>query len=131
MQIKGALAMFILIIFFVTCDSSTAPDTSELQITIRGMVTDSETGAPITGADVEAYERIWYPIFVAGTSTDDGGRYRLTFPLKKVECEQEHYWLKASHYLYMPSNTLGSHGVRCITDEQLYDFQLDPVHFSQ
>lgn len=119
------------IVLAMSCsDSQTSPDTGELKITILGVVTDFETGAPIENASAQVCSGNAYMANIRvqhEARTDNEGRYTLTYITTLSKCGQADYWVRAEADGYGPSWWREACVVKCVTNIQTVDLQLESL----
>jgi len=124
---KNVVLLCSLVLFLLACKSPSSIDIDKLRITVKGTVTDSETGAAIDDVLVEVNTFSFIsnePIVIAETRTDAQGRYELEFEVKKSTCKEGKYAVWALKDFYVTNSSYP--GIKCITAEQVIDIQLDP-----
>ena len=128
MQKIGALAMFILVTFLVTCNSPTSDADKTMILTVIGTVRNAETGLSIADALIEVTEwnlKVIRP--VQSTRTDKNGRYFITIGVSKGQ-GYSGYDLRASaggyRTLWWPNEY---YQIKKTTVVQTVDFQLVPL----
>ncbi len=105
------------------CELFTGPEPT---IQLQGTVTAADDGSPIAGAEVKVTGGCIFsctPPTYARTTTDDSGRYALSFG---TEGGCKAYILTASDLIRFVSQFReGAAGVRCTDEVQTFDFQLE------
>lgn len=134
MRKRIAVVMFLLIIFAVSCRDIFSPDRA-FSAKITGVVTNTETGAPIENARVYMY--ISGGIYgcrtiKTETRTDKNGQYYLTYEFDDVrDCSANYHYVKveADGYwrdIFTFPELMFGYIIKCTGELQIYDFQLNP-----